>query len=278
MADSSTNIPLAEIDELRDDIELNTGLLASLGDGSDTESEHTKAVVKRTLKKLRKQLNTLTSMSADPKEVQDGAGPSGLEDPPIMDSDGRAKHLMPPPAFDLVNRKRQRGDFDGDDDTRGSKSRRQSPSPVSGSPAPSAQSTDSFDFDDDLKAILGYSREEEKEHSAYMKSLEDRKRQEAADEAFARALQSQFNDEPPVIPTSASSQSQTVLQPNGSLSRPKYQSPQKPKDQVKPKFGYPSFPSNFGGFGASAPSTPSDTSLEEITAGAFLSSLSVRTA
>jgi SNF2 family DNA or RNA helicase len=269
MADSSTNASLAEIEELRDDIELNTGLLASLGDGSDSESEDTKAVVKRTLKKLRKRLNILTSMSADPKEVSEDAGLARLEDPPTMDSNGRSKNLMPPPAFDLVNRKRQRDEFDGHDDIRGSKSRRQSPSPVSGSPAPSAQSTDSIDFDDDLKAILGYSQEEEKEHSAYMKSLGDRKRQEAADEAFARALQSQLNDEPPVVSTSASSQSQTILQPNGSLSRPKYQSPQKPKDQAKPKFGYPSFPSTSGGFGASAPSTPSDTSLEEITARDF---------
>ena len=68
-----------------------------------------------------------------------------------MESGEQAQHLMPPPTFDLVSRKRQRGDFD--EDTRESKSLRQSPSPsvtVGNSPAPSADSVDSFDFDDPL--------------------------------------------------------------------------------------------------------------------------------
>lgn len=252
----------SELDDLRDDIELNTGLLQSLESESDTESEQTRELVKRTLKKLRKRLHALQSMGLD--GTADVSGASDIKEE--MESCERSQHLMPPPTFDLVSRKRQRGDFD--EDTRESKSLRQSPSlsaTVGNSPAPSADSVDSFDFDDPLLGNLlgGYSREEEKEHKEYLRSLNERKRQEEADAEFARQLQQQFNQQP-TLPTSSQGHSQAVLQPNGSLARPKVEALTAPQKAIKPDASQ-----SFGSFGASAPSTPSDAGLEEISARDF---------
>ena len=251
----------SELDDLRDDIELNTGLLQSLEGDSDTESEETRQVVRRTLKRLRKRLNALVSTGMD--GAADTPDSPGVKADP--DSEGRSKHLMPPPTFDLVSRKRQRGDFD--DDTRESKSLRQSPNlsaTAGSSPAPSADSIDSFDFDDPLLGSLlgGYSREDEKEHKAYLKSLEERKKQEEADAEFARQLQDQFNQQPP--PTSSQGQSQTVLQPNGFLSRPKVEVSSASHNPVKPEPG-----SSSNSFRASAPPTPKREGIEEISASDF---------
>ena len=273
MADTSSSSARSdELDSLRDDIELNTGLLASLDDGTDSESEQTRQVVKRTLKKLRKRLQSLISTPDDMEDGKQSGDPSDIKKESSFSGPSGVKDKMPPPTFNLVSRKRQRGDFD--DDLRESKSQRQSPSPsvtVGGSPAPSADSNDSVDFDDPLLDGLlgGYSREEENEHKRYMKSLDERKRQEEEDAAFARELQSQFNNEP-TLPTSSQNHSQSVLQPNGLFNRPsKVESPQKPKPLVKPESSYRSFGSASGTIGASAPSTPSDTSIEEIAARDF---------
>ncbi len=252
----------SELDDLRDDIELNAGLLQSLQSESDTESEQTREVVKRTLKKLRKRLHALHSIGLD--GTTDTSGPSDIKEE--MEHDEQIKHLMPPPTFDLVSRKRQRADFD--EDTRDTKSLRRSPSPsgaFGNSPVPSADSLDSFDFDDPLLGNLlgGYSREEEKEHKAYLKSLDERKRQEEADAEFARQLQQQFNQEP-IRPASSQGHSQAVLQPNGSFTRPKVEAPAVPQTHFKPDPSH-----SFNSFGVSAPSTPSDAGLEEISARDF---------
>ena len=144
---------------------------------------------------------------------------------------------MPPPTFDLVSRKRQRGDFD-DNDLPESKSQRQSASPsvtAGGSPAPSHDSTDSFDYDDPLMRSLlgGGTREADEEHRSYMKNLEARKRQEEADAAFARRLQEEINQLPAAVAQSqqrppsypSMSASQSLFRPNGSINRVKQEAP-----------------------------------------------------
>ena len=73
-------------------------------------------------------------------------------------------------------------------------------------------------------------------------------------------LQQQFNQQP-TLPTSSQGHSQAVLQPNGSLARPKVEALTGPQKPIKPEFSQ-----SFGFFGASAPSTPSDVDLEEISA------------
>ena len=257
----ATDPRASELEDLRDDIELQTGLLQSLENESDTESEQTRQVVKRTLKKLHKRLKALHITGLD--GTTDSEEPSDTRR--SMEETQQPTHLMPLPTFDLVSRKRQRGDFD--EDNRESKSLRQSPNPSGSagqSPVPSDDSPDSYEFrDPSFDAMFGDTREDEREHREYLKELDDRRRQEEADAEFARQLQQQFNSEPvvPAPPAPSQGHSQTVLQPNGSLNLPTYSSPVKPQNIYQRGNGLP--------FVDSAPSTPSDADIEEISATAF---------
>lgn len=165
------------IAELRDEIYVNKGLLASLQEGSDTESEEARQVIRSELKTLKKRLKRLTRPSATPPQFDGAAG--SIETAPARQSD------MAPPAIDLASRKRQRGEFEDDNDSRASKSIRASPVPSA--PESPAPSNTTYDSDDNFFYSF-MSREEAKEQEEYMRNLEERRRLEEADRAFAQSL------------------------------------------------------------------------------------------
>lgn len=232
-----------EIADLREDIDLNNGLLASLGDESDTESEESKAVIKRTLKRLQKRLRHLQapqfSMSTD---QVDGPSHSTNNVNVKQESDSATPHsyLQPPTLHDLPSRKRQRGEFGefaDDPESRGSKSRKQSPNQSSAASPVASTDDDSHDFaDNPVLSLLGHSKEDDREQKRYLKELEDRRRQEEEDAAFARqmqeeedALQPSPSFQPPVSKisnqkTSAGPMWQQTLRGDGSYSQPLSQS------------------------------------------------------
>lgn len=187
------------IEDLREDIELNTAILASLGDeDSDTETEDSRRAVSRSLKEMKNRLKQLTR-------------PKSPTTPPQLDG---AADDMPPTGgskstqstFNLVNRKRQRGELDDEIGSRGSKSLRGSPALSASdapSPRPSASATDDdLDLDDGFFTQI-MSKEEIEEQKAYLKSLDERKKQEQADEELARS----FN-----VPDTAPASSSTTVQ------------------------------------------------------------------
>ncbi|ETN46545.1 uncharacterized protein HMPREF1541_00730 [Cyphellophora europaea CBS 101466] len=235
-ADSAPHQSLEdEIADLREDIELNAGLLASLENESDTESEESKAVIKRTLKRLRKRMKTLTQPPADIDQV-DGSADGHMQHqiPSGMSRDDRNSHLMPPPTSDLVSRKRQRGGFDEDTESRDSKSRKQTPSQSGdASPALSADSLEGSDLaDNPIFALLGHSREEEREHKQYLQELAARKKQEEEDAAYALRLQEEMEAEiASAVPPSSSqktrpaSTSQSFFKADGSFNPTKPEPP-----------------------------------------------------
>jgi SNF2 family DNA or RNA helicase len=186
-----------EIADLREDIELNKGLFASLDDESDTESEESKIVIKRTLKQLKKKLKFLEGPSpAMATDQVDGAADSAesiREERPNNDN-GKNSHLRPPTLQNLPNRKRQRGDLDDDAESRGSKSRKQSPNHSSANTPAATTDEDSDDYaNNPVLSLLGHSREDDREQKRYLKELEnrreERRRQEEEDAALAQRLQ-----------------------------------------------------------------------------------------
>lgn len=284
MADIAGSPLFHELEDLEEDIQLNTTLLASLEEEDDSDADESRRVIKRTLKNLRHRLKALQPQPESALSNFDGATGSAIkaedDDSQPKPPNDRATKLMPPPTFDLVSRKRQRGDFD-DNDLPESKSQRQSASPSmtgEGSPAPSHDSTDSFDYDDPLMRSLlgGDTREADEEHRSYMKNLEARKRQEEADAAFARRLQEEINQlpaaaappqqRPPSYPSMSASQS--LFRPNGSINHIKQEAPRQVMP-VKPEAlstGY-----NTPVYIGSEPSTPNSEDFEEIPAANFTS-------
>ena len=218
--DASSFVNPSELEDIRDDIEVHTVLLNSLEEDTDSDAEESRQSIRRTLKRLRKRLKQLQPDTSTP--VKDEPSDMAGKDP-------SPNSLMPPPSFDLVNRKRQRDDLD--DDRRGSKSRRQSPSTsitAAASPAPSDHSDGSFDFDDPVLSSLlpGYSREEEVGNKEYLGSLEARKRQEQEDADMARRLQAELNEVPeqptssqrgPTFPSASSTQA--FFRADGTINR-----------------------------------------------------------
>ncbi|KPI36973.1 putative ATP-dependent helicase [Cyphellophora attinorum] len=199
-----------EIPDIQEDIELNVGLLASLNEAEqDSETEESKKVIARNIKRLKKRLAHLT------RPEQPSGGPSTQQDPgdtaqeevrapPSMQQldgpsdsaggDGLNNDSLRLPVRDFVSRKRQRGDFDDELETgsRGSKSIRASPNLSSGpSPAPSG-SLDEFDLGSDgfLNELLSKDELEaqRKQLAEFEERREREKRQLEADEEFARAL------------------------------------------------------------------------------------------
>jgi SNF2 family DNA or RNA helicase len=283
---STSEAVQAEIETIQDEINLHEGLLNSLESGTDTESEEARTVERRTLKKLRKKLGALAhplSQSAVPDPAQTVASAR------TMNPDEH-QHLMPPPTFDLVSRKRQRGDFDDDDarSAKSAKSARQSPSPsatAGASPVASADTPDSLVFDDDDDPLFadltgGLSREERREERRQdnkmlaslkerQKREDERKKQEEADAEFARRMQAEFDQELLVAtagPVPYGSQSQSLIRPNGSISHSK-PVPSPYPTAVKPAINrFDATPPSFGG---SLPSTPSDNSIQEISRANF---------
>lgn len=186
-----------EIADLREDIDLNAGLLASLEDDSDTDSEESKSVIKRTLKRLRKRLKALTQPTSTMVADQvDGASSNDVQEERSsgMPLNEAGRHLHLPSMHNLPSRKRQRSDLDPDVESRGSKSRKQSPNlSAAASPAPNT-STDGYDFtDESVLSLLGHSREDDMDQERYLKELEDRRRQEDEDAAMASRMQQEFD-------------------------------------------------------------------------------------
>jgi SNF2 family DNA or RNA helicase len=214
-----------EIENLREDINLNVGLLASLDDENDSESEETKEVIARNLKRFRKRLRVLEQSLRGPSQPN-GAAESSTRVKP--ESGGPSQTLMSPSTFDLVTRKRQRGDFDDDDNaSRGSKSRKQSPYPSTGPTSPAAESSATHSEDDAHNPLRSlFQDDEEADYTRYLKDLETRKKQEDEDAALARRLQDEMDAEaasaPAPAPTAAQRQpsmtsSQSFFRSDGSL-------------------------------------------------------------
>ena len=134
MADIAGSPLFHELEDLEEDIQLNTTLLASLEEEDDSDADESRRVIKRTLKNLRHRLKALQPQPEPDGGISnyDGATGSSIkaenDDSESKPPKDYATKLMPPPTFDLVSRKRQRGDFD-DDDLPESKSQRQSASP-----------------------------------------------------------------------------------------------------------------------------------------------------
>lgn len=229
-----------EIADIQEDIELNEGLLASLEGDSDTESEDSRAVIKRTLKGLRKRLRVLTQpkypMANDQVDGPSEGPGNDKQDPSADKSTTQNSHLFrPPTSYDLPSRKRQRGDFDDDVESRGSKSRKQSPNQSSA--ASPAESSDSYDFDDNpFLSRLGHSKEEALEQRRYLKELEDRRKQEEEDAEIARRMQAEIDaaevaspnqssiSKPPTLKVPGTALWQQTLRSDGSFSQAQSQS------------------------------------------------------
>jgi len=248
------HIASPEADDIREDIALNEGLLASLADADDSESEESRTLIQRTLRTLRKRLQSVDGSEQTTQHDTGGAMSSNhsRHPPPFNvlrhhdhersstsrpawslrgDSFGRSSYLMPPPKFDLASRKRQRDNFEHDESLRESKSLRATPSPAGTrvpSPVPSTDSLDSFDFDDPVMQSLldGYSRQEQRGDREYLKTLERKRKQEEEDAELARLLSTEWDQAEPLQPSqnhtaaSTNSYTQAYLRSDGSLSRP----------------------------------------------------------
>lgn len=223
---------IAEIEDVRDDIALNEGLLESLiEDGDDSETEESRRALQSNIKKLRKRLRALqpavTNDGDEPlKELDATLNAPAAEGEPSFN---RGDYLMPPPKYDSVSRKRQRGDFDLSDDlgAPSSKSRRTTPSSaVSAAPSP-ADSTDSLGSLDDpfIDSLFGsYSKEEIQQNRDYWKIHEQRKEQEKRDAELAKSLSEDWSqDDTPFLAQQSVGQpseyTQAFFKTDGSINR-----------------------------------------------------------
>ncbi|EHY57601.1 putative ATP-dependent helicase C17A2.12 [Exophiala dermatitidis] len=186
MADDMDPARIAEIEDVQDDIAFNIGLLESLNDLEDGQSdtEDSKNVVRNNLAELRKRLYAL-----QPAHEDTSSGGSLY-----MGLDGSNDHGMPPPSYDLATRKRQRDGRTLRDDRSGppAKSRRTTPSSsmtTASSPADSTGSLDSLDFDDpSITSLFDLSKEEAARNQEAWRKHEQRRKQEKADARLAQML------------------------------------------------------------------------------------------
>lgn len=235
MADDTDRARVAEIEDIQDDIALNVGLLESLNenDDGDSETEDTKTVISNNIKQLRKRLRALQPA---PQDEGDGAPVSRASNPsisrdgtrlgssqshiPIPGALPRSDDPIPRLNYELVNRKRQNSDIDSQDGPRGppSKSRRTTPSSsvtAAPSPADSTNSMDSLDFDDPfITSLFGdLSKEEAERHRQFWKKHEERKKQEEEDARLARILAEGLEEDDGFTSTPPSTSS-TVSRPS----------------------------------------------------------------
>ncbi|EXJ90123.1 hypothetical protein A1O3_03192 [Capronia epimyces CBS 606.96] len=246
MADVTDRARVAEIEDIRDDIALNEGLLESLNDNDDGDSdtEDTKALIRNNLKQLKKRLHLL---QPTPNEDGDGEPLSrvNIHEIPSANTRPRSSHAqtpnhgfsprpsdpMPPPNYDLVNRKRLRDDASFHDEVTGpsSKSRRTTPSSsvtAAPSPADSTNSLDSLDFDDPfITSLFGdLSKDEAERHREFWKKHEERKKQQEEDARLARILaqgqdDDSFTSTPPTGYARPSDYTQSFFKTDGSINR-----------------------------------------------------------
>lgn len=200
MADNTDLAVIAEIEDVRDDIALNEGLLASLREdgGEDSDGEDSKKVIKSHLKSLHKRLRALQGANVEHQTPSEQDHTSSTDADALPSSShstslpSRSMHLQ---HSGESSRKRPREDSFHDDDVfMSSKSRRTTPSSVmSGAPSP-ADSTGSLDsFDLPLLGSLFDSKEEAKRNRDFWKRHEARKRQEEADAELARNLSQEWS-------------------------------------------------------------------------------------
>ena len=226
---------LAEIEDLRDETALKEAILESLnetrGDGDNDEDEDLRRTARKELKRLRKHLRAL--QPAAKHEDDDGSPGQDLDQIPETRTNDTAPgtfdpadHLMPPPKYDLVSRKRQRDDFDYDEKPESSKSRRTTPSSaLTAAPSP-AESSTSFDSLDDpfLDSLFGgLSKEEVESNQEFWNKREHKQRQEEVDARLAQSLSQEWaedvDEETQFAATRNADYTQSFLRPDGSVNR-----------------------------------------------------------
>jgi SNF2 family DNA or RNA helicase len=213
---------LREIEDIRDEIAIKEGILESLEDKHDinSEDELVRKNSHKELKRLRKHLQVLEK--AGPKEEEDDLSTSKtLDQTPDNEHATPPDHLTTPGQFQLASRKRQRDLYD--DRAESSKSRRTTPIALTPrSPALSFGSKDSFDDLDDpsLSSLFGMSKDEVEEQKKFwrQKELQD------ADEKLAIDLSQTWSDDDqspaqPSVPRQSTELAQSVLR-NGSFIKP----------------------------------------------------------
>ncbi|KAI1610100.1 adenosinetriphosphatase [Exophiala viscosa] len=204
MADNTDLQVVAEIDDIRDDIALNEGLLASLREYENEESddENSKKVIKSHLKALNKRLRALQATHEEhrsPNQQDRPRSPDEAVERPGSSHSMSLPGSMQHSSSSQASRKRPREDSFRDDGViMSSKSRRTTPSSaMSDAPSP-ADTTDSFDSSDlPLLDSLFDSKQEARRMRDLHKRHEERKRQEEADAEFARSLSQQWSQHEP---------------------------------------------------------------------------------
>ncbi|KIV81557.1 hypothetical protein PV11_03733 [Exophiala sideris] len=234
MADNTDPQVVAEIEDIRDNIALNEGLLASLREMEDHDSdpENSKEVIKSSLKALNKRLRAIQAANNEHRssvEEQRTRSPDAAAERP------GSSHSMSLPGSMLhshssqASRKRPRNDsFHDDGVLTSSKSRRTTPSSAMSDPPSPAGSTDSFDSSDlPMLGSLFNSKHEARRMRDLQKRHEERRRQEDADADFARSLSQQWSQNDttsrstpePHASTRPSDYTQAILRNDGSINR-----------------------------------------------------------
>lgn len=230
----------ADLEEVEDSIRLHSVWVQALGEQPPTsERDEQIAELKETLRSLSRQAQDLreqASSSPGPEMVSNlvkqahsrpASRTSNASSSSNWDFQYRQAGLEGQSAS-LPTRKRPNECLGADLESRDSKSRKPTPSPVysvAHSPASTTNASE-IDIDDPLlRQILGDEwREDYRRDKEYLKSLEERRRQEQSDFELAKSLQESWNENsdfagPSTAPIQLSSR-QSYFNQNGTLSVP----------------------------------------------------------